>query len=804
MPSTTCRTQDHQLFLESPSLTLQYNLLNGCLSLSPAGRTYPRLDGARVGLRAALAGQPPVFIQELDPPQAVEQHAFQDIHGSGLELCVRGGAKGFPLAPGLTFRLYEQQPFLLLRLAVQNLGAQPLHIHEFSLLQAGHDNHGQVRFGAQAQMLSFFKVGWHDWVYSGLRHGDQKDITTRLGLIAGKMVFNPALPIGRRRGEFWGEGWGLLTDQKAALLAGFVSTADQFGVLHADCSPRRNAFSLIAQADGIALQPGAELASEWGYLQFIDLPAFDPAADFTQAVARQMQPRLPAAPPSAKWNHWYHFFENISEDLFLANLEAIDRLQDTLPFRTVQLDDGYQSAWGDWDTCNAKFPHGLAYLAEQVRRKGYTPGLWLAPFVVDPRSRLAQQHPDWLVRDNRGKPMRSGFFTHNWGCALDASHPAVLDHLRALMDKIVHQWGFGFVKTDFVYAGALPGLRCNPNLTRAQVFRQGMQAIRQGLGDETFLLGCGCPFGPAIGIVDAMRVGPDTAPAWFPHLWNIPWAGRLIRSERSVASLRNNVRHTLGLSALHRRWWWSDPDCLMARDQDTRLSEAEVISSLSLVGLSGGLLINSDDLTRLSPQRQQLVSLLTPILSPGGQPLDWLEREMPEIYDLPMRQPWGDWQVVAIFNWQDQPAAPRLPVERLGFKPDEDLHVFDFWQRTYHQHQGATISLGEIPPHGCRLLRLCRLDGRPRLVGSTLHITQGGEIRACQAGEDAFEIDFADLERKVEGEIWLALPWASARARLNTEPVSLSAGLGATGAALHLYKISLGFQGAARLVILPG
>lgn len=802
MTSTICRTQDHQLLLESPFITLQYDLRDDRLSLSPAGKAYPRLDGAHMGLRAALAGQPPVFIQGLDHPQAVEQHAFQDIHGPGLELCLKGRAKGFPFALSLTFRVYEAHPFLLLRLAAQNLGSQPLYMHELSLLQAGHGNSGQVRFSQQAQSLDFFKVGWHDWVYSGLRHGDQKDVTTRLGFFANKMVFNPALPIGRRTGEFWGEGWGILTDQQSAILAGFVSTADQFGVLHADCSPPRNAFSLIAQADGIPLQPGAELASEWGYLQFISLPAFDPAADYTQAVARQMQARLPAEQPPAKWNHWYHFFENITEDLFLANLQAIDRIQDTIPFRTVQLDDGYQSAWGDWDTCNPKFPHGLGYLAEQVRQKGYTPGHWLAPFVVDPRSRLAQQHPDWLVKDEKGRPLRSGFFTHFFGYALDASHPAVLEHLRVLMDKIAHQWGFGFIKTDFVYAGALPGVRHNPNLTRAQVFRQGMQAIRQGIGEETFLLGCGCPFGPAIGIVDAMRVGPDTAPAWYPYLWNMSWAGPLIREERSVASLRNNIRHTLGLSALHRRWWWNDPDCLMVRDQDTHLTEDEVISSLSLIGLSGGLLINSDDLTRLSPQRQQLVSLLTPILSPGARPLDWLEREMPEIYDLPINQPWGDWHVVAIFNWQDRPAAPRLAVERLGFKPDEDLHVFDFWRRSYRLHQGAAIPLGEIPPHGCRVLRICRLDAMPRLVGSTLHITQGGEIHDWQTTKDGLQIEFADLGRKADGEIWLSLPLTPIQARLDGELVDLFAETGGASAGQQLYKISLSFRQAVRLVIL--
>ena len=52
----------------------------------------------------------------------------------------------------------------------------------------------------------------------------------------GKMLYDPGLPIGKKkRRSCWGEGWGLLTDHRSAILAGFASTADQFGVLHVNC-----------------------------------------------------------------------------------------------------------------------------------------------------------------------------------------------------------------------------------------------------------------------------------------------------------------------------------------------------------------------------------------------------------------------------------------------------------------------------------------------------------------------------------------------------------------------------------------
>ena len=338
-----------------------------------------------------------------------------------------------------------------------------------------------------------------------------------------------------------------------------------------------------------------------------------------------MHARVPTSPPPPMWTHWYHFFHDISEELFLETLEVLRDQRETIPYQVVELDDGYQSAWGDWTSTNDKFPHGLEWLADQISQKGFTPGLWLAPFQVQAKSAVAQEHPDWLVKDIHGKPVHAGFQYNMIMNALDATHPAVLEHLGTLMDKLCHQWGFGMLKVDFINAGAVPGKRYDPKLTRAQALRLGLEAIRQGAGEETFLLGSGCPFGPAIGIVDAMRIGPDTAPSWEPYIHWIRWAGPLIKKEPSMPSLRNAIRHTLNLSTLHRRWWWNDPDCLLVRDHDTWLTEAEVQSAVTLVGLSGGMLVSSDDLRTLNPERLRWVSMLVPNLGITGKPMGLFE-----------------------------------------------------------------------------------------------------------------------------------------------------------------------------------
>ncbi len=719
-----------------------------------------------------------------------------DVHGKGTQYRFTSSGRADGLELAYLIDLYDDRPFMLMRLEVSNIGGMPINLHDVHLLQAEAHMGGSVNFAGSGP-LNFFKVGWHDWVYSGLRHANERDVRSMLIMrpFISKQLYNPALPIGKARGDYWSDGWGMLTDLNSVLLAGFASTADQFGVLHVDCKSGAAGLTLTAQADGILLDPGETFRSEWGYLQFLDLPCLDPAADFVQAVARQMKARVPVTPPPAQWTHWYHFFQSITADLFIANLNTIESIRETIPFKIVQLDDGYQSAWGDWTVCNAKFPRGLAHLSDSIKEKGYISGLWLAPFVVDPRSKTAQQHPEWLVKDNKGKPIVSGYFYDFYGHALDLTQPEVLEHVRSLLYTIARKWGYGFVKTDFVYAGALPGVRQNPKMTRAQAFRKGMEAVSSGIGEETFLLGCGCPFGPAVGIVDAMRIGPDTAPNWTPYLWSVKWATPIIKSENSIGSLRNNIRHTINLSSLHQQWWWNDPDCLMVRNYDTTLTDDEVISNLSLVGLSGGLLISSDDLTRLPVERQKLVALLTPLMGVGGRPLDLLEREMAELYSLPLNKNGMSWHDVAVFNWSDGPAERSLDLTRLGYQAGRMVHVFDFWQKKHSLEQVGKIGLGVIPSHGCRLLRICRAGEAPILVGDTLHITQGFEIGLWKVADKSLEIGTADLGRRVQGSLWLALPG---------RPTSASCG----DTALKLekenddiYRLDLDFQGRAGIKI---
>ncbi|MGH7924232.1 MAG: glycoside hydrolase family 36 protein [Candidatus Binatus sp.] len=310
-------------------------------------------------------------------------------------------------------------------------------------------------------------------------------------------------------------------DASERVLAGFIGAATALSTLTV-ASPDK----IIARAilDDVVLAPGAHRELDPLFIAVADESAAKMAARWAEAAGRWMNARV-GAPFQRGWCSWYHYFHAITEDALRANLKSLEAMRSEFPLDVVQLDDGFQSALGDWDTTNAKFPGGLKRIAGEIRAAGFKAGIWTAPFLAARDSRLMIDHPDWFIMrgetgESQSGPVRAGY-NPNWtssdnenkfAYALDPSNPAFLAHLRRLFAKLTRDFGYSYLKLDFLYAAAAPGRRHNPNLTRGETLRHGLEAIRAGAGNDAFILGCGCPLGQAIGIVDGMRIGPDVSP----------------------------------------------------------------------------------------------------------------------------------------------------------------------------------------------------------------------------------------------------------------------------------------------------
>ena len=133
--------------------------------------------------------------------------------------------------------------------------------------------------------------------------------------------------------------------------------------------------------------------------------------------------------------------------------------------------------------------------------------------------------------------------------------------------------------------------------------RAGYDAIRRGAGDDTFLLGCGAPIGPVIGVVDGNRIGQDVAPLWELDASEEVIAGYLATQPATQFAYGNTVAR----SFMHRRFWLNDPDCLMLRAEATELSTEAARTWAHTVAVSGGMALVSDDLALLDGDARSLL-----------------------------------------------------------------------------------------------------------------------------------------------------------------------------------------------------
>ncbi|MFC1619607.1 alpha-galactosidase [Candidatus Neomarinimicrobiota bacterium] len=130
---------------------------------------------------------------------------------------------------------------------------------------------------------------------------------------------------------------------------------------------------------------------------------------------------------------------------------GVDRLEEfkALGIKSVTVDDGWFDNYGDWEVSLAKFPDGEGQFTEWVHRfheKGLRAVIWWVPGIAGPET--ARKHPEWLVLDAEGNPVRS-----HWKDAymLCPALPEVLEYHRDLTGKFITEYGFDGFKLDGIY-----------------------------------------------------------------------------------------------------------------------------------------------------------------------------------------------------------------------------------------------------------------------------------------------------------------------------------------------------------------
>ncbi len=274
------------------------------------------------------------------------------------------------------------------------------------------------------------------------------------------------------------------------------------------------------------------------------------------------------------WNSWGVIQETISytDAIAVSDYFYVNLMNNNFANRgTVYINlDSY------WDNMNST---QLQSFAGHCHAHGEKAGIYLGPFVwfgaakdstnwVVEGTANVYHYSDILLRDGNGN-----FQSSDGGLALDPTHPGTKQRASYYINLFTN-WGFDFVKLDFLSHGTFEGVHYDPNVTTGiQAYNQGMQYVFNAINGRMF-------------------ISESIAPL-FPYQYA---HGRRIACD-AQASLIGNTEYAM--NSVSYGWWldnvyqFNDPDVMVfGNGATTNEAQSRLIS-----GAVTGMMLNGDDLT---------------------------------------------------------------------------------------------------------------------------------------------------------------------------------------------------------------
>jgi hypothetical protein len=613
----------------------------------------------------------------------VEEAPFQDALGSGRQIALSLSERPAGLSWRVTIKAYDQFAGLRIDWHLDNSAKSKLDLKTVTVLEA------DVPTLVRGYGMPVLTSGFNSWDYS------------HVGRVrAGETVLSS----------------DFVAVEASKLVSGFLSAAVAYGTF--DYSVKSNRTPILSsQAEfNVVIEPGKSRDTDPLLLLF-PTDMFEGLENYA-ALVEKFNGIHPKQYSSTTWCSWYAGYGRVEQ----ANLGALEKamtvnarlMKPLVPLGADTLrvvDDSNDQRYGDW---NFPFvPHGMGVLADLLHAERMKAGVWLAPAWASENSDLFKQHPDWLQRDSSGELVTSRQFYGNLMHFLDASNPAARKNLHDLFTQI-RNWGYQYVMTDFLHMFAFSDHYQDPHLTRAEVYRLALKTIREALGPDIYLLGCGAPQLASVGLVDGMRIGPD---AW----------GRV--------GFENIAARYFAAG----KWWLNDPDALVGNNRPVEGFRAWA----TLASVSGSVLTIGDDLNMLSAEKLDILKHILPARGHVGRPVDLFVAQPNHVWLLPTDVGAAKSGVLGAFNWEGtEPLKQRIVPKEL-LKTNQKVLVYDFWDDYYLGTSDGELS-AEVPPGGTKTYCLVETTGKPQVLAVSNYLPQSGY------GLDA--VAWSDTERTLKGE----------------------------------------------------
>lgn len=408
----------------------------------------------------------------------------------------------------------------------------------------------------------------------------------------------------------------------------------------------------------------------------------------------------------AGWNSWDYYRWTITEEEVLKNAEFIKN-DPVLSkhIKRITIDDGWQYAYGEWDA-NPLFPNGMEYLAHRLTEMGFEAGLWIAPTIFEPHSRMAQVKSEMMAAGVSGKPCLAFECMRRYGFVLDPTREDSREWLYDLFHRYADM-GFKFFKLDFLSQTLKARQFFDPAVARGEIMGKVLEPIRAATKGKALILGCNYHFEAGDQLVDSVRVSGDVHADWHCIKENSPsiaarfWSqDRLWDNDPDFAVCRGpETSNDPALNDLKPLLVFVTPDTLKEETLQTNnafasatLEEAKTLLGLAII--SGGCINLSDNLCRLNATGLEL--LRKTVSTPRGEagiPLDLFQSEQPSVW---IQKTFSGHRIMLI-NWTDEEKTLSLDLNTHGIGK-----IVDFWTDEPIQTSNGSL-VKKIGPHASLL-----------------------------------------------------------------------------------------------------
>lgn len=695
IPAAWAATPATHISAEGPSW-----LLRGDASSSPLFRSAIEFETGGVWVRTS------------DYPQRSEaSEEFHDAIGQGIRTTVVFA--GRPQTPALSLEIvnYRDRAWATISIKLSNRTGSPVPVSRIRILEVADSGVTSI-VGDPAQTRVLSDSYSEDTPVLRI-HNFAAGLPSDGLAVGSQLVYNR-----QSHQSFFA---GVLTSRKWLTVFHLTSsgyTADCEGTTELTTG---KSLDVTRPQDSVTLQleipPGGELDSE--------RLAISTQSDYLESLrqygvfVRLLHNARANAP--APWGWWSYtaFYNKLSDGLTATNAAWLSAHLRDKGYNYLHLDEGYNFARGEYTTTDPdRFPQGMEDLARRITRLGLVLGVWTAPFEVSERSWVYRNHKDWLVENDRGDPIHIGRELY----ALDTTNPGAQDYLRETYSTLVHRWGVGYIKMDFMEESAVEGKRYRANTSAMEALLIGLGIIRDTVGDDVILDKDGSPMLAPVGIVDAGRLSNDT--------------------EHSFAGTFDAATGIAARFYMNRNFFIADPDAFCVsnnRSKDPHWGELkpltfeEAKAAIALAAMAGGMFEDGDDLPALGNEKERIALLTNPQLlklvrlQRSATPLDLMT------YAPEDRQPSLFWtresarqSILAVFNWSEAEQRHNIPFPQLGIA-GKAWRAEEIFSAAGVKLSGQMLSVDQ-PAHSVRVIRLVNRAVEP--LAPPLQIRAGDDARA--------------------------------------------------------------------------